>query len=81
LFGIKHGYRPYTSQQYKEGSRFTQQYEQGSHARCMILTPFVHWSVRNNTHIVGDYAVFKLGFYFRTKIVLDMIASGEFFRL
>ena len=58
---IKQGYHAYASRQDKEGSYIPQQYEQDSYARYMILTPFIQWSIRNGTHIAGDYGVFLLG--------------------
>ncbi len=48
---IKQGYQPYSTSRYKLDSI----------VNYMVHTPFVQWSVRNGTHIAGDYAVFLLG--------------------
>ena len=56
---VRKGDHPYTSAERRSSS--TREPGKSIFASYWIHAPFVQWSIRNGTHIAGDYAVFLLG--------------------
>ena len=61
VFGIKQGYKAYTTARNDAEMRTQARYDKDRGFGCGVHTPFMQWQIRNGSHIAGDYAVFKLG--------------------